>query len=364
MGDNNRDLEELAKTTTEDFYELLGVAFDTPEADIKRAYRKSSLRYHPDKNPGDQAAADRFIVLGHARDILLDAKLKGEYDRVRLRKKEKALQDDLLDSKRRKMKEDLERREGEGLARMGSLKRKRAEDMNEKERREAEIQRLAEDGKRRRKEHQEKLQRQREEEDASFMEPSPEVRKPSKPGETAEMDRTVKVLFSRDGQGATWDKEKVSKMFEKYGKVEHVVMGKDKKIKVGGEKHRKVVAIVFIVYTRVDHAHAAVLDAKSDYPALESVTWAGKEPEIKPPNDGGFSMPSTPQATPNKTFRASFHSSNFGQSFGGAPGTPSFSFSPKTPSLEETTMMRLKLAEKKRLEEQIRQQEAAEDKAV
>jgi DnaJ family protein C protein 17 len=45
------------------------------------------------------------------------------------------------------------------------------------------------------------------------------------------------------------------------------------------------------------------------------------------------------------------------------PGTPKFSFSPKTPSLEEVTMMRLKQAQKKKLEEQIRKQEAAEDAA-
>src|SRR5207245_2314433 len=110
----------------------------------------------------------------------------------------------------------------------------------------------------------------------------------------------------RDGEMAAWDKEKVSNMFEKYGKIDSIVMGKDKKMRVSGEKHRKVTATVFIVYTRLDHAHAAVVDGKGDFPFLDSVSWANKEPEIKSPVDGWSSAPSTPTSTPNKTFRASF----------------------------------------------------------
>lgn len=363
MSDSNKDLEEVAKTATEDFYSLLGVTFESNESEIKRQYRKTSIKYHPDKNPDDAAAADRFIRLGIARDILLDVQLRSIYDTARLRRKEKALQDELLDGRRRKMKEDLERRERGAV----NGKRKRNEELSEAEKRESEIQRLAEDGKRRRKEAQEKLQKRREEE-ASFMEPSPEAEQPKAPvpGQTAEIDRTVKVRFQREGESVGWDKEKVSEMFAKYGKIDSVVMGKDKRIRLSGEKHKKVVAMVFIVYTRVDHAHAAVLDAKTDYPSFESVSWASREPEIKSPLNGEFSAPSTPvasPATPNKSFRASFNAS-LGRGVGSAPGTPSFSFSPKTPSLEEVTMMRLKQAEKKRLEEQIRKQEAAEEAAA
>ena len=364
MGDNNKDLEDLAKSTTEDFYELLGVAFDAPEATIKKAYRKASIRYHPDKNPDNKDAADRFIYLGWARDILIDEKLKGEYDRARTRRREKALQDELLDGRRRKMKDDLERRERE----VPNLKRKRAEQMNEAERREQEIQRLAEDGKRRRKELQERRERERKEEaEASFMdvEKSPEPQAP-KPGESAEIDRTVKVQFQREGETAAWDKDKISSMFAKYGKIDIVIMGKDKKMRPSGEKHRKTIAIVFITYTRLDHAHAAVLDGKSDYPSLESISWVNGEPDLKSQTTNDAPpAPSTPLSTPkSKSFRTSF-GPGIGKGVGGTPsGTPKFSFSPKTPSLEEITMMRLRQAEKKRLEEQIRKQEAAEEAAL
>ncbi|KNG47861.1 hypothetical protein TW65_05463 [Stemphylium lycopersici] len=369
MGDTNKDLEDLAKSTTDDLYELLGVAFDAEAAAIKKAYRKASIKYHPDKNPDNKDAADRFIYLGWARDILMDEKLKGEYDRARTRRREKALQDELLDGRRRKMKDDLERREREGKDFMNNLKRKRAEDMNEAERREQEIQRLAEDGKRRRKEAQERMEKRRqEEEEASFMEveKSPEPQAP-KTGESSEIDRTVKVRFHREGDTAGWDKDKLATMFAKYGSIDSVVMAKDKKIRPSGEKHRKVIAIGFIIYKRIDHAHAAVVDGKSDYPALESVSWAGGEPDIKSPTNGDApTAPTTPISTPkNKSFRTSFGPGGLGKGAGGTPlGTPKFSFSPKTPSLEEVTMMRLKQAEKKRLEEQIRKKEAAEDKTV
>jgi DnaJ family protein C protein 17 len=355
MGDTNKDLEDIAKNATEDFYELLGVTFDAEETAIKKAYRKASIKYHPDKNPDNKDAADRFIYLGWARDILLDAKLKGEYDRARSRRREKVLQDELLDGRRRKMKQDLEQREREGNDFAQSLKRKRAEDMSEAEKRAHEIQRLAEDGKRRRKEAQERLEKKRkEEEEASFIDlegPEPQA---TKPGDTAEIDRTIKIRFQREGDTLDWDKEKIQNMFAKYGKIDSVVVGKDKKIRPSGGKHRKVTAIVFVIYTRLDHAHAAV-----------SVSWANGEPEIKSPVNAP-SAPSTPISTPNKSFRSSF-GPGAGKGIGTPLGTPKFSFSPKTPavgSLQEVTMIRLKEAEKKRLEEQIRKQEAAEEAAT
>lgn len=383
MSDTNKDLEDLAKSATEDFYELLGVAFDASEPAIKKAYRKASIRYHPDKNPDNKDAADRFIYLGWARDILLDAKLKGEYDRARTRRREKVLQDELLDGRRRKMKEDLERREREGKDFTQGLKRKRAEDMSASERREQEIQRLAEDGKRRRKEAQERLEKKRKDEDeASFMdlEKSPEPQAP-KPGDTSELSRTVKIRFHRDAATASWDKPHLTTLFARYGKIDSVVLGKEKKIRPSGGKHRHLIASVFIIYTRLDHAHAAVTHAQADFPALESVAWANGEPDlnlnIKSPtntnvngNENGdkSEAPSTPLATPNKSFRASFGGAGMGGGMGrgsGTPlGTPKFSFSPKTPSLEEVTMIRLKQAEKKRLEEQIRRREAEEEEGT
>lgn len=398
---DDRDLEEIAKTAADDFYELLDVAFDASESEIKRAYRKASIKSHPDKNPDDPSAADRFIRLGIARDILINEKFKAEYDTQRQRKRERALQNDLLDSKRRKLKEDLERGEREAHR---EYKRKRGE-MMEMTEREAEVQRLAEDGKRRRKEYVEKLQKARQEEEARFMQPTAEPVKPQAAGQTAEMDRTVKVKFQRDGETIAWDKDTISHMFGKYGKIDSVISLADKKVRLSGEKHRKVTSTFFVVFTRLDHGHAAVVDGKRDYPLLDSVAWVTKEPEIKLSTGGEFSAPSTPVATPNKAFNTSFNpstpkfafspstnspslqertmirlkqaaerkkqeaasSSSAGGSGKGAatPVAPKFSFSPSSnsPGLQERTMMRLKQAEKKKLEEEIRRREAEEEAA-
>lgn len=63
----DKELLERAKSSQEDFYELLGVEFESSEADIKRAYRKTSLKYHPDKHPGNLEVVEKFHLLAIAR---------------------------------------------------------------------------------------------------------------------------------------------------------------------------------------------------------------------------------------------------------------------------------------------------------
>lgn len=63
-----------------DYYKVLGIARGASEDEIKKAYRKQALRYHPDKNksPG---AEDKFKEIAEAYDVLSDAKKKDIYDR-------------------------------------------------------------------------------------------------------------------------------------------------------------------------------------------------------------------------------------------------------------------------------------------
>ncbi|KAL9089976.1 MAG: hypothetical protein Q9165_005505 [Trypethelium subeluteriae] len=132
---------QLAAGAEHDFYALLGVPSDADERTIKREYRKSSLKYHPDQNPDDPDAATKFQLLSDARDILLDSTLRAVYDNARRAQEQKQRQHELLDSRRRQMKEDLENREK-------GFKRKQEEELIT----EAKIRRMREEGERRRKE--------------------------------------------------------------------------------------------------------------------------------------------------------------------------------------------------------------------
>ncbi len=72
----------MATNTKKDYYEILGVKKSASADDIRKAFRKLARKYHPDVNPGDKTAEEKFKALSEANDILSDPKKRKIYDQV------------------------------------------------------------------------------------------------------------------------------------------------------------------------------------------------------------------------------------------------------------------------------------------
>ena len=65
-----------------DYYQILGVDKKATTEEIKRAYRKLAMKYHPDRNPGNKAAEEKFKEINEAQEVLSDPKKRERYDQL------------------------------------------------------------------------------------------------------------------------------------------------------------------------------------------------------------------------------------------------------------------------------------------
>src|SRR5512146_2480395 len=69
-------------TATKNYYETLGVKKSASTDEIRKAFRKLARKYHPDVNPGDKAAEEKFKLISEANDVLSDPKKRKIYDQL------------------------------------------------------------------------------------------------------------------------------------------------------------------------------------------------------------------------------------------------------------------------------------------
>ncbi|CEJ58640.1 hypothetical protein PMG11_07290 [Penicillium brasilianum] len=409
--------------SNQDFYALLDLSPAANESEIRRAYRRTALKYHPDKISNPTAAdIDKFHLLQIANDVLSDPAIRQLYDNAREARLRKQRERDQMGAAKRKMREDLEARERAGAAAQQGVKRPwmpgGEEDAEAKLQRE--IERIAEDGRRRRREATDKLKRELEEEQRKMQEEEQEARKAadrssqrvdrSRDGGTnvSELERSVKVRWAREGRGADWDAEWLKSLCAPFGEIEGMFMLKDKRARVEGKKGKVTYGTGVVVFKSIVSTQAAVLDSEKkirqgegDWALVDSVTYAsGQAPDLgfstnghvedptpsvgseespsklpadttdtsaKPPSKPSFNFPGMKPGSQPSGKAPSF--SSFPSAAGNAPKASSFnpSAKPSTPSLQEITMMRLKNAqrekERKALEEEIAREDEAADAA-
>jgi DnaJ family protein C protein 17 len=269
------DLLTHAQSTI-DYYALLGEGVHTGStlSELSRAYRRSSLKHHPDKNRSDPNAVERFHQLQIAYDVLSDSVAKSTYDAAREARERKKARTQEMDEKRRKMVEELERSE-----RASGFKRRRntAED-DEESKKEREYQRLAEDGKRRRLEMQEKLREKARLEKEREMERYKREQEPEdsedkgskedvptdKKSELSEMERGIRLKWNMDGPGKDITRETLTTQFEKYGKIDMLI------VKEGKKKKSKHICTGLVVFQSMIGVYGAMQSAEKD---KESEEW-------------------------------------------------------------------------------------------
>ena len=247
-----------------DYYELLAIPSNASESDIRRAYRKTSLLYHPDKVKSTPETVEKFQVLQVALAVLTDSVEKSKYDQSREAKLRRRAENEALEDRRRRMKEDLENQENApngGIAPINGIKRAWSE-------RELEINRIKEENKR--KKQAMMRERQQRSEQVVFPPPSAQNSESVEPSQ-----RSIRVRWLKEGDGLDVDYEWLKSEFARYGVVESVIILKERKKKMEGREKRAVFGTALVIFATLVGAENA--NASSNLGPLESIEWAGSK---------------------------------------------------------------------------------------
>ncbi|KAF8503895.1 DnaJ-domain-containing protein [Hysterangium stoloniferum] len=345
-------------------YEILDIKIEATETEIKKAYRQRSLKVHPDRHPNNPDAAKLFHELNQAYELLLDVTRRAALD-AKLRKKiaQKARYEK-FDIKRKGMQAELDEAE------RAAKRSKQDKGKKERERRE-EAERIQEEGRRMREDRENALKEK-------------EIEKKTKEKEAAKafeleslgpLDTTVRVKYPLSKYPSLITPASLAILFSAYGTIDEATIVLSMKPSKKAPNKPPKFATALIHFAKLGEAHAAVCASGLESKGLKDVevSWAGgQEPAVlanfkqkSQVNHASMREADLPPPTASATTTFAGNSSSFAPSFVSFPFISTLFLQTATvptpaPGLdyESITLMRLRQAERDRLEREIREQEA------
>ncbi|KAJ7204779.1 hypothetical protein GGX14DRAFT_646270 [Mycena pura] len=350
-------------------YELLTLTVDSTEQDIRTAYRQTSRKVHPDRNRNDPDAARKFHALTQAYELLLDPLRRLALDAKLRAKAARDARFKGFDAKRKTMLSELEERE------RAFKKAKMNQETDEASRRE-ETERIKDEGRRMREERENGLRSR-----PSDVRPPPVEDDADEAPSLDPLDTTIRLKFKLSAHPDLATPAALSKLLAPFGATDtESIVVSSKAPKKSPDKPPKH-ATALVPFKQIGDAFAAVCaSGRTDrgMAGIEAGWVGGKEPEIlgwlkrmgklsaqplppvSPPTPG-TSAPGDGQLPQTAPTASGLPFSSFPASF---PDVPSFPSEPMAPApgidYEALTLMRLRQAERERLEREILEQEAAE----
>ncbi|EDV42978.1 uncharacterized protein Dana_GF18251 [Drosophila ananassae] len=228
-------------------YELLGIDIDAEQNEIRKAYRKRALDCHPDKNPDNPKAAERFHELSKALEILTDESARSAYDKVLRAKKAAELRSRQLDSKRQKLKEELEERERAALHKLEKSQPYSTVSKSDEELLQEQIDRLRKEGSRLLEEEQmamrEQLKRSHDE----------HLKLRQQPAKFDSAQHRIKIKWKAEPD-QDYTEEQLLKYLKKYGEVVALVINRKRRGRAMVELGSREACDMVLAYEKGDSA--------------------------------------------------------------------------------------------------------------
>ncbi|XP_016925128.4 dnaJ homolog subfamily C member 17 [Drosophila suzukii] len=228
-------------------YDLLGISLEADQNEIRKAYRKRALDCHPDKNPDNPKAVERFHELSKALEILTDESARAAYDKVLKAKKAAELRSRQLDGKRQKLKQELEERERAAMHKLAKTQPYSTVAKSDEELLQEQIERLRREGSRLLEEEQRAMQEQ-------FRRNHAEKQKLlQQPAQFDSAQHRIKMKWKAE-PGQDYTQEQLLKYLKKYGDVVALVVNSKRRGRAMVELATREACDMVLAYEKGDPA--------------------------------------------------------------------------------------------------------------